>query len=97
VAACDGVHSTIGNQDVGTMMGGALQSSRGSVCVDGVYLSGRISVSSPRIERGPLNILTVSYQEVDMRSLVKYVCNHCKIVLVTSKYFGASGDCEAEL
>jgi hypothetical protein len=61
VAACDGVHSMIANQDVEMMREGALQSSRESVCVDGIHMFGPISLTGADTEGRLLEALAVPY------------------------------------
>jgi hypothetical protein len=95
-AAYDGVHSMIENQDVEMMTEGALQSSRGSIYADGIHMGGRLSLTGSDTEGRLLETLTASHQKIGMKSPLTYVCNHCKVVYVTSKYFGSSGDSVAE-
>ena len=92
MAACDGVHSMIGNRDVEMMREGALRSSRERVCVDGIHMFGPTFLTAADIEGRLLDALTAPYQKIDNGSLLKYICNHCKVVCVTLKYFGSYGD-----
>jgi hypothetical protein len=82
----------IANQDVEMMREGALRSSRESVCVDGIHMFGPVSLTGADTEGRLLEALAVPYQEIDKGSLLAYICNHCKVVYVTPKYFGSYGN-----
>lgn len=95
-ATYDGVHLMIENQDVEMTTEGALQSSRGSIYADGIHMAGRLSLTGSDTEGRLLETLTASHQKIGMSSPLTYVCNQCKVVYMTSKYFGSSGDSVAE-